>query len=213
MLRKLRHLGIGTKLLSGFAFVAVLGGAVGGWELFVMRGIQDGFGSVYNNRVLPLERLKAISDAYAVHIKDAAHKVGVGLLTFEDALRMVGEARASIEEEWSQYEQSSKTEQEKVLAEQVLALRAVADERLGALEDILRSQDHASLGIFTATELYPLIEPITTKLSELVALQLRVAGEDFRAAEAAYNRARDVAFASILAAVLASIGFGLALTR
>ena len=213
MLKKLNHVGIGTKLISGYAFVAVLCAVVGGWELLVMRGIQGRFESVYSNRVVPLNLLKDVSDAYSVDIKDAAHKVGAGLLSFDDAVNMIREARGRIDQEWANYERASMSAQESELAGQAKSLRAEADQRLVALEEILRAQDHASLGIFTATELYPLIEPITMKLSELVELQLEVANQEFQAADAAYHRARNIAIIAILIGLALCVTFGLTLTR
>ena len=126
---QLNDLKIGTKLLIGFAAVAGLGALVGGWELLVMRGIQSRFGAVYEYRVVPLQLLKSVSDAYAVDVKDATHKVGTGLLDFEDAQRAVAAARRQVATEWSRYEQTAKTAEEQELAAQVRHFLANESER------------------------------------------------------------------------------------
>src|SRR5690606_14132661 len=199
--------------MIGFAAVACLCAAVGGWEIAVMRDIQARLGTVYEDRVVPLQLLKSVSDAYAVDVKDATHKVGAGLLSFADARRAVTDARRRVDAEWTQYEAATKTQQESVLADQTRALRAAADEQLDVLEQIMASEDHASLAIFAATQLYHVIDPITTKLSELVDLQLEVARQEYETAVTAYNRAKAVAAGAILLAVLSGVVFGVAVSR
>ena len=213
LVKLLANLRIGTKLMVGFALVAGLGALVGGWELLVMRGIQNRFGAVYENRVVPLQLLKSVSDAYAVDVKDATHKVGAGLLSFEDAQQAVTAARRQVAAEWARYEQTAKTAEEQELARQALLLRDAAEEQLDVLDSVLRNQDHASLAIFAATQLYHVIDPITTKVSELVDLQLRVARREYEAAVGAYARAKQVAIIAIFVSLLTGFIFGVVLTR
>ena len=52
--------------------------------------------SIIVDRLEPMQRLKAVSDLYAVNIVDTAHKARAGSLSHAQALQSVAAARASI---------------------------------------------------------------------------------------------------------------------
>jgi methyl-accepting chemotaxis protein len=96
-----------SQLKAAFKFVAAtllvtaVAIAIGVTGLRSLRETNLGLETIYNDRVVPLQQLKAIADDYAVFIIDAANKANAGILTGQQALAGVREARARIRVNWS----------------------------------------------------------------------------------------------------------------
>ena len=83
--------------------------------------------SVIHDRVDPMQQLKAVSDAYAVNIVDAAHKARSGELSMDEALKAVDAAQVVIVENWQAYAATKMTAEEKALADKVAQGRPAAE--------------------------------------------------------------------------------------
>lgn len=160
-------------LICGLLVAAMLGmGALG---VLNLRDGMHNLQTVYQDRVVPLDQLKAISDAYAIDIVDNTHKVRDGSVDFPQALKNVERAQASIQAAWKAYRETYLTEEEKKLAAEAQARMQAGDAATERLKEILRKRDRQALGQFAAKDLYPAIDPISDKIGELTNLQLRVA--------------------------------------
>ncbi|WP_051960318.1 methyl-accepting chemotaxis protein [Devosia riboflavina] len=148
---------------------------VGGLGYYGMAQMADGMTSVYDDRVVPLEQLKQISDAYAVNIVDTTHKVRAGTMGWAAGVESVDGAVAIIEREWSAYLGTSLTEEEKALVDKVDAAKTLSDRKTSELRDILAAQDSVRLASFADSQLYPAIDPTTGVIAELTAYQLTAA--------------------------------------
>ncbi len=142
--------------------------------------INQGVESIYEDRVVPLEDLKSIADDYAVLVIGAVNKANAGRLTAEEALKSVIEAEKGIGETWQKFTATHLTDEEARLVDEAESLfvdanRAIADAiqflqgHSGNVEGQLNDYDGP---------LYDQIGPISSKITELVDLQLRVAGEE-----------------------------------
>jgi methyl-accepting chemotaxis protein len=138
--------------------------------------------SVINDRVAPMQQLKAISDSYGDAIVDAAHKARGGAYTPAQALRQITDAQDTIKSKWSAYRQTEMTSDELGLVKKVEAGLPAADAAADRLETLLRASDMAALGAFNDHSLYPAMDPVTGSVGELVDLQMRVAEQDGAAA-------------------------------
>ena len=155
-------------LTAGMLLVGVLG----------MSAVGDSDGrlnTVYADRVVPLKQLKEVADAYAVSIVDLSHKTRDGAETFESGLGKVEAAQKVIASQWKAYVETFLTDDEKRLVGEAEGLMKNADQATEKLKAILRAKDREALANFAAKDLYPAIDPISDKISELVALQLSVA--------------------------------------
>jgi methyl-accepting chemotaxis protein len=163
-----RIFAICSLLTVGMLLVGVLGiSAV---------GESDGrLHTVYEDRVVPLKQLKEVADAYAVSIVDLSHKTRDGAETFESGLGKVEQAQKVIAAQWKAYVETFLTDDEKRLVAEADVLMKTANQATEKLIGILRAKDREALAAFAAKELYPAIDPISDKISELVALQLTVA--------------------------------------
>ena len=163
-----RILAICGLLTAGMLLVGLLG--------ITAIGESDGrLSTVYDDRIVPLKQLKEVADAYAVSIVDLSHKTRDGVETFESSLSKVEQAQKVIAAQWKAYADTFLTDDEKRLVSEAEVLMKSANQATENLKLILRNKDREALTSFAAKDLYPAIDPISDKISELVALQLSVA--------------------------------------
>lgn len=156
----------------------------------MMSDIAAGVETIYEDRVIPLQRLKTIADSYSLYVIDAVTKANMGLVTAEDALSGVRRAREDIEHQWSTYLATDLTPRERRLAEEAQELFEPASRDMDQLESALNDMSgdvSYMLGDFNSY-LYLTIDPIAEKINELVDLQLVIAAEEYEHANDLYNR-------------------------
>ncbi len=184
----MKRLKLCTKLYLVSALLLLVATAVGALGL---RGIQQtnrGLETVYNDRVVPLDHLKHIADAYAVAIIDAVNKANAGLTDAPATIQSLRAAQSLILEKWQTYISTYLTPEESRLADEAARLFAPAN---AAVEKLIRHLD-GKTGLLTGTlgdfdgPLYATIDPISNKIAELVDLQLSVAESEYNAARARY---------------------------
>lgn len=173
---------VATTCALGMALVVV--GATG---LLSLRYVDEKLDTIVADRVIPLKQLKVVSDMYAVNIVDTAWKVQTGQISWADASKNISNAEIAIKDNWSAYSKTTMTEEEKSLADAVVAKFANADQAVIRLKDILARQDQLALESFTQGDLYRAIDPLTEQVSKIVDLQISVAEYEGRSAQQAFN--------------------------
>ncbi|MBV5285911.1 MAG: PAS domain-containing protein [Methyloversatilis discipulorum] len=184
-----------------FAIVGILGLAMAGIAATGMQAMQTSesiLKVVYNDRVVSTQQLKVVADMYAVNIVDTAHKVRNGNIDFAVGSTNLQQARDAIGKNWDSYRASQMTAEEKTLVEQAVPLMKTADASIERLAAIMANKDMAALTAYTVQDLYPVIDPISGKISELVDLQIRVAGSEIE-----HVRSESSSAFAVMAALLA----------
>ncbi|MFN3566673.1 MAG: Tar ligand binding domain-containing protein, partial [Burkholderiaceae bacterium] len=171
-------------LIGGAALLVALTTIAG---LLGIRATERGLKSVYEDRVVPLRLLKAVSDLYAVDLVDNAHKVRDGATSWDEGVARIRSAREAIARRWAEYADTSMTDEEKRLAAQAKARMADADRAVERMLQIMQSRDGGALREFAAARLYPAIDPVTDAINGLAELQLKVAQHEYEAAETRYR--------------------------
>ena len=97
------RLKISTRLALLLAAMVLLTVAIGVVGLSGMRQANAGLNTVYLDRVIPLKQINLVSDAYAVDVVDAAHKVRDGGFPQQQALASLEKAKKDIADNWSAY--------------------------------------------------------------------------------------------------------------
>ncbi|TWA78591.1 methyl-accepting chemotaxis sensory transducer with TarH sensor [Azospirillum brasilense] len=156
--------------------------------------------TVHDERVLPLRDLKIISDAYAVFIVDASHKARNGNFTWNESLSSIRKAKDDIRERWNAYLGTNLDQEETALVNGIKPEMAKADAAVERLIGVLSGRDAAALDVYVKNELYQTIDPVTDGISQLIDLQVRVAGERYAEAQATH------ATANVTSLVLLGIG-------
>ncbi|HEX5394507.1 MAG TPA: methyl-accepting chemotaxis protein [Rhodocyclaceae bacterium] len=195
-----RFLILASVFLIGMILIAV-SGVVG------MRSAVDGLDSVYRDRVVALRDLKVIADMYAVNIVDTAHKARNGGITYQQALKNVAEAEGTLKKSWDAYLATELVGEEVRLVNEIKPLMKASETTLAHLKDLLMRGDAEGLAQFTAKELYPAIDPLSGKFSDLSDVQLSAAKEEYESASDLYHVLSGVN----LAISLVAAGLGLAM--
>jgi hypothetical protein len=94
-----------------------------------------GLDTIYADRVVPLRDLKIVSDAYAVLIVDASHKVRNGNWPAADGAASIRQANQKIRDHWNAYVATKLTDREAALvaqadlgsSERPISLKELAD--------------------------------------------------------------------------------------
>lgn len=150
--------------------------------------------TVYNDRVIPLQQLKIISDLYAVNIVDATHKLRNNNIDKIEAEESIVSAMNEIDEKWKSYTSTFLTNDEKYLVEESEKLFKDTNISIDKLLIIIRSGDQNELIWYTVNELYGKIDPITAKISELIQLQLDVSKVEFEESQVLYKSILEIYF-------------------
>ncbi|WP_439629911.1 methyl-accepting chemotaxis protein [Shinella sp.] len=154
-----------------------IAGVIGGGAYYGISAMTDSMKSIYDDRVVPLQQLKLVSDAYAVNIVDTTHKLHAGNLDWQQAATNIDSAKQTITDQWSTYLSTELTPQESVIVEKVKTDMAKSDVKVEELKGILRLHDITKLDTFVKNDLYPAIDPTTEGIGKLTEYQLEAAKE------------------------------------
>ncbi|AHF02199.1 hypothetical protein THIAE_02750 [Thiomicrospira aerophila AL3] len=170
-----------VSTLLGFALLAVVLGLVS------MKVNNDNLHELYDDRVVPLQGLKEIADSYAVNIVDTNHKLRNGNISWQEAEQNIAQAKRDIRQLWGDYMATTLTPEEAQLAQRAQSLMEPADRAVDELERLVKARDMQGITQFSIDRLYPVIDPISDAVTDLVNLQLRVAAELNERNEATYQ--------------------------
>ncbi|MGB3225581.1 MAG: methyl-accepting chemotaxis protein, partial [Desulforhopalus sp.] len=120
----------------------------------------------------------------------------------------VTEATRVIEENWKKYQATKLVDEEIRLVAEAKPLMEKANAYIVALERIINQQDRTALEKFTVEELYPVIDPISTKFSDLVNVQLEGAEREYMDAGATYQQGKLISLIVIAVGIVLGIFFG-----
>ncbi|MEB3230524.1 MAG: methyl-accepting chemotaxis protein [Leptolyngbyaceae bacterium] len=203
---------LSTKIYMGYAVPALILAGLGGYALMSFRTLDAQVTTIYDDRVIPLQQLKIISDQYAVNVIDAVNKTDHGLLTPDAALGMIEAAEQRIEAEWQAYQNTLLTPAEQALVGEVKILLAQSDGEIAELKAALRSRDLTAIAAFNGA-LYANIDPLTAKIQDLIDLQLEVASQERAKATVLYQQTVQLFRVMLAIALLAASPLGYWLSR
>src|SRR5688572_19292234 len=107
---------IKTQILTILALLCFTMFGIGGVGYYAADVANKGLKTVFNDRVVPLRDLKAVSDLYAVNIVDTAHKVRNGNIDWAAGVTSITSAAAGLREHWRAYMATYLPPEEKRLA-------------------------------------------------------------------------------------------------
>jgi len=196
---------IKTQLALLATALCLLALSLGVGGLKGMRDANQSLRAIYNDRVLPLDRIKHVADAYALSLVYTAQKVHDGMLTAEAGSKEMEQARASAAEHWARYLKGNLAARERSLVETLQPLLAQAEALVEQLVQALKSQDKAAYGQLMAQQLYPTIDPLSDQLAALTDLQLELAERLYQEEQKNYER-YVLGFSALLALGLIAAG-------
>ncbi len=195
-------------LLSVLCAALVILGTLG---LYGMGKSNEGLHSVYEDRVIPLTSLKAVSDLYAVSVVDAAHKVRDGALTGSQGAEQIRKASESIRSHLEAFGRTRLLPEEERLLQEMKPRLAVANAAASRLAVLMTSGDRQQLADYAAREMYPAIDPLQEIVGKLIDAQVQGARSEYDSANALYERLRLAMVAAIAACMLLALAMGCSL--
>lgn len=198
----MRRHSLGFKLGSMMIAILIIILIISGSAYLGLSTTNTSLESVYRDRVIPLKQLKNVSNLYAINIVDAAHKLRAGSIGWEDALKQSEEAMLSIDSYWADYRSTKLTREEEILASEVEALFTDADLAVENLQNIIKERNQTKLDDFTKNDLYPNIDPLTSKIEELVQIQLDIAQGEFEDASANFKLIQLILISSVVLGIV-----------
>ncbi|WP_138625956.1 HAMP domain-containing methyl-accepting chemotaxis protein [Aliarcobacter butzleri] len=184
------------SILSFIALLAIL--ILGILGTVQLKQVNNGLVRVYNDRVIPLEQLKIIADEYAVNIVDTTHQTRNGNFNFDKCVSNIDEAQTKIKLNLEKYLSTELTKDEKVLVDSLKSFVAKGDEVTNKIKQSCKNKDIDSITKITIEELYPNIDPISGKVSELIKLQLNVAKNETDIAAEIYSSSKTTIILTIV---------------
>lgn len=206
---------IKQKMFIGILVPLLMLVTIGFIAIYMMGKIEYGVERIYNDRVVPLDDLKVIADKYAVDVIDAINKANAGGFSASQAANALENASKTINQYWPKYLATELTQEESRLAQQAEQLFSPANQQVELLISYLRGRngDVAYQLNDKILPLYQAIDPISGKISELIALQIKIAGQERAAANEIYHSSIAI-FATLAGlAMLTSILIGLWVNR
>jgi methyl-accepting chemotaxis protein len=182
-----RNFSIKARIITIFITVVISTAVVGFIGLKGVADTNEAVKTMYQDRVIPLQQLKVVADMYAVNIVDTSHKVRNGNLSWVQGEENVKVALENVDKQWKAYTATYLVPDEKRLVGEAEPLFAKANEATTMLQTILRTHDEKALVTFTSSILYPAIDPLSDKISELTNLQTKVAADVFADTQADFK--------------------------
>lgn len=181
------RISIKLKLYTLILVVIIIIASLVSFSVSSLNKINYSLETVYNDRVIPLQQLKRISDLYAVNIVDTTHKLRNKNINSSEAQTSIVDAMKEIDEIWKNYTSTFLTADEKKLVEESEVLFKNANTSIENLLGIIKNGDEDALIKYTVNDLYGAIDPITAKISELIQLQLDVSKSEFESSQILHN--------------------------
>jgi methyl-accepting chemotaxis protein len=198
------RLSIASLLLALLAGLSLLG-AVSGVQ--ALRGLWEQQAAAERLRtqvIEPLGELKTLSDAYAVHVVDLAHKVRNGNLAWPEAEAALAAARQRIEAAWRSLTAARLLPEARERLLDATEHRTEAEAVARDLSAIFAARDGAALDRLVRQRLYAAMDPFTEAVGAIT--------ESAVASAARLTREADEAAAAAVAVLLGLFAAGAAVT-
>ena len=159
--------GIRHQLWALFGLFLLTGATVLAIDEFAQQRSRASLEQMKDQSLQRMRLLNAVSEGYAAGVVDTTFKARNFLITWHEGMARVDAARGAIDSNWTRLETLPRTPEQRALFEQAGAARARADAATATLRAILEREDIKQLGHFADTELYPAVDPVTTRLQKL----------------------------------------------
>lgn len=201
-----------TKLYLGFAAPALALLGIGAFSLYSFYRMDHQIGTIYDDRVIPLQQLKVIADRYGFSVIDSINKAHAGIITTQEAQQIIERGTREIATTWMEYRQTRFTAEEEKLAEEAEALFVAVNAKLEEVQAALATGDRNQLDRYDGP-LYTTLDPLINKIQELSTLQIEVAKQERLAAAAIYQWTRTVFIIILTLALLLASPIGYFISR
>jgi methyl-accepting chemotaxis protein len=154
--------------------------------------------------IRPVQSLKALSDAYAVLVVDAAHKIRNGNNSWEEGVRLLDDAAQAIERHWRIIGRVDLAPVARAALAEANRRRADVDRMFADLRRVVGQRDSAGLDSLVRDRLYQEMDPFTESIGATTDAIVAAADADVAA------RGVATVETSVILAALALLALGIA---
>lgn len=170
--------------------------------LSVLNNLNQGIGSLYNDRVVPLKQIKVVSDNYAVEIVDVLHKFRAGVLTSSELQRRMQAAEQTADKEWQAYLSTKLTAEEQNLVDETERNLKPVKAQIQNYRQMLNSGslnniEHQQF----VKQLYQVFDPLSASYQKLIELQQSEAAKFRQQSKQDYESTRTLFIVMIVIAL------------
>lgn len=201
-----------TKIYLAFAAQALVVLGIGIFSLYSFYRMDYQIKTIYDDRVIPLQQLKDISNLYSFSVIDSINKAHAGMITTQEAGQEIERSIREIATIWDQYRQTQFTAEEEKLAEEAEALFLSVNAKLGEVQAALATGDRNQLDPYDGP-LYATLDPLVNIIQELGKLQSKVAKQERLVAAEIYQWTRIVFIIILTLALLLASPIGYFISR
>jgi methyl-accepting chemotaxis protein len=159
---------IAPLLLTILAMIGAVNAGAAVYAWVSMRHNAQSFTEIKTNAVAPLIDLKALSDAYAVFVVDASHKMRNGNFTWEEGATSLADAVKNINRAWSALTQAELPPSVQQAFAEARERRAPAEQVTQDLVRIAAAKNSAQLDQLIKERLYQAIDPFTESIGGMM---------------------------------------------
>ncbi|MFM8616002.1 MAG: HAMP domain-containing protein, partial [Alphaproteobacteria bacterium] len=159
---------IAPLLLTILAMIGTVNAGAAIYAWVSMRHNAQSFTEIKANAVAPLIDLKALSDAYAVFVVDASHKIRNGNFTWEEGATSLADAVKNINRSWSALTQAQLPPSVQEAFAQARERRPPAEQVTQDLVRIAAAKNSAQLEQLIKERLYQAIDPFTESIGAMM---------------------------------------------
>lgn len=185
----IKDLSVKTRLTFLIALSMLLVAATGLLSLSKLHGVARAIDSVYANRLLPMQQLRLVSQAFAVELRDCAQGLADGQLATPQALQQLDHIEQQIHQQWRAYLGTELVEPEQRLVAEAQPLLAQGLQELTHLRERLLAGDRQALQGPSQDALKQATAALTPVLDRLLDVQLENGKNEALAGHAAFDEA------------------------
>ncbi len=138
--------------------------------------------SLEREELASMVRLKALSDAFAVSVVDASHKLRNGGMAWPEGRAALRDAATTIDTAWRALQSARLSPEARPLMADAVARKRAADGVLAEINQAIAAEDPAMLEPVVLQRLYPAIDPLTEAISAVLDAQIAAAERGVAAA-------------------------------
>ncbi|WP_455554520.1 methyl-accepting chemotaxis protein [Comamonas sp.] len=187
-MQAIKNVSIRAKLWLLVAGLLVLTVVITAGLVQQLNAANQRLADIYENRVMPMQQLKVISDGYGIKLVEISNKVYNQQILASSGKDDLLQIKTNIEKAWSDYLQTEIVDKEKELADRVGTLLEAITPRVEDLLRLFEREDHEALGSFIEYRLFPSVSPLASNLQLLSNLQEEMAQQAYQQAQAALKR-------------------------
>jgi methyl-accepting chemotaxis protein len=167
-----RFRSISTKLMlmQSMAFVVMIGICIAG-ELGI-NSILARMDSVYADRVVPIDQIKHVSDAYIVELRHVADEFSGGKLSAQDSKTQIDAILNGATEKWDAYLATFLTEEEKAKIVDVDAAFPAVRVAVSRIQALIDAGNTEGLATYLRSDFSSAMKPLERSLDALIDYQL-----------------------------------------